>query len=266
MRSACFRADDAILNRVAAPHYVGGDQQLVIRRGGWQRGWELVRSDWPAGGLIASVDHLLAWSRFHLDGMAPDGTRLLSDESLERLHTPVVTANCVEDIALDWCVQRFDGVTTISHNGLTAGYCSTLLIMPQQRIAVVCLTHATNGTSVNDAVRRWAIARLAGVEVRDPVPETQIDVACTGEFLSPFARLTIAPGDAPGTVVVTGAPRNDVEGWKPPVEPPTTLAFFAPDHAVSLDAPVPFVMRIGFDDDGTASWVQWGSRLSPRIA
>ena len=267
MKSACFRADDAILNRVAAPHYVDGDRIIVIRGAGWQRGWELAPGDWPAGGLIASVDHLLAWSRFQLDGRAADGRRLLAEESLERLHAPVVTASCTEDVALDWSVRRVGDVTTISHHGLTAGYCSVLVIAPERGIAIVCLTHAVNGASVNDAVYRWAMHRLTGSEVRDPIPDPSLDVECAGEFLSPFARLTVARADAPGTIVVTSAPRDDVDGWKPPVEPPIRLAFFQPDHAVSLDAPGPtFVMRVGFADNGTAAWVSWGGRRSPRIA
>jgi CubicO group peptidase (beta-lactamase class C family) len=272
MKSACFSADDAITRRVAMPHFVDAEtgRTIVIRRAGWQPGWELLPLDWPAGGLIASVEQLLEWCRFQADGCTRDGTRLLSQESLERLHTPVVDADATESCGLDWFVRRFGDVTTVSHNGLTPGYCSTLVAIPTRGVGIVCLTHATNGAGLNDAVYRWAMQRVAGVDVRDPEPNpsTAPDIAaCDGNFLSSFARLSLAAGAMPGTFVVTGAERDDIEGWKPPPDPPTTFAFFAPDHAISIDAPGPqVVVRFGFGDDGTAEWLQWGGRRSPRIA
>jgi CubicO group peptidase (beta-lactamase class C family) len=85
MTTACFRADDAITHRVAALHLVVGGKAVVVRGAGWQPGWELGRVDWGAGGLIASLAHLLAWCRFQLSGAAADGTRVLSAESLARV-------------------------------------------------------------------------------------------------------------------------------------------------------------------------------------
>ena len=132
MTQACFRADDAITRRVALPHVVLGDESFVIRYAGWQPGWELAPIDWAAGGLIASVDHLLAWARFQCDGTALDGSRVLTSESLTRLHTPVVTADRTEDVGLDWFVARHGAVTSISHSGVTAGYCSRLVVVPDR--------------------------------------------------------------------------------------------------------------------------------------
>ena len=130
MKSACFRADDAITHRVAAPHLVIGEEAAVLRRAGWQPGWELSVVDHAAGGLLASVEHLLAWARFQWTGQAADGTQLLSTASLERLHTPVVNEDVNTDVALDWFVHTTDGVTTIEHGGLTVGYCSDLVVAP----------------------------------------------------------------------------------------------------------------------------------------
>jgi CubicO group peptidase (beta-lactamase class C family) len=272
MKSACFRADDAITHRVAAPHFVLGDTCAVLRRAGWQPGWQLSAVDWPAAGLVASVNHLLAWCRFQLSGASSDGARLLASESLTRLHTTVVTANLTEDVALDWSVRRHGAVTTIGHDGLTVGYCSELVIAPERGVAIVCLTHATNGVAVNDVVRRWALRQFADADVDDPEPDPSlmIDPAkIAGQFLSPFALLTVTAGDAPGTVTVSGAPRTDVggDGWRPPPEPPITFAFFASDHAVSLNAPGPMrIMRFNIGADRGADWVQWGGRRSPRVS
>ena len=74
MRTAGFRADAVITHKVAMPHLTLDDETFVLRAGGWQRGWELGPLDRAAGGLIASVDHLLRWCTFQLDGLADDGT------------------------------------------------------------------------------------------------------------------------------------------------------------------------------------------------
>lgn len=258
-----FTADEAITHRVAAPHLVIDSDVAVIRGGGWQRGWELARIDRAAGGLVTSVDGLLRWARFHLDG-----GDILSRESLDRMHRRAVSLDRWVDIGLDWFITRSDGGTAIDHGGLTVGYCSVLVLAPEKGVAVACLTHATNGAVVNQAVRRWALAEHAGIVERDPEPDPTIEVNTarfTGRFLYPFAQLTIAAGEQPNTLLVTSTRRDDVDGWKPPPDPPLTLAFVDERHVITLDAPGPQRWsQFGFDDDGRAAWLTWGSRRAVR--
>ena len=100
-----------------------------------------------------------------------------------------------------------------------------------------------------------------------PDPSIRPDpAALTGEFVSPFARLTLRPGHAPGTVVVASSQRDDVAGWQPPPEPDITFGFFAPDHAVAVDRDGPAaIMRLGTGPAGRTDWVMWGGRRSPRV-
>ena len=261
MATACFTADDAITHRVAAPHAVLDGTPVVLRGAGWQPGWELGPVDLAAGGLVASVGHLLAWARFQRTGEAADGTRLLSDAGLRRLHEPVVEADAVERIALDWHVRSPGGTTTIEHGGLIVGYCSILVVAPE--VAVVVLTHATNGGAVNQDVRRWAL-REAGIDETDPEPDPALEVdveALAGRYLYPFAALDVAPGDEPGTLRITPSRRDDVDGWRPPPDPPVTVAFFTDRDAVAVDAPGPVRRRVRFGD----GWVQYGGRRCPRV-
>lgn len=272
MAAATFTADEAITYSVMVPHVVLEDQAYVIRRAGWQPGWELGPIDRAAAGLIASVEHLLAWCRFQRTGTALDGTVILSPESLERLHTPVVTADLTEAVALDWSVRDLDGAGSIGHGGVTAGHVSDLVVVPERDFAFVGLTNATNGASVNQAVRRFALERFAGIDERDPDPDPSlvidVDRFC-GRYLYAFAALEVTPGPDPGTLTVTASPRDDTDGWKPPPDPPVTIAFFAPDQAVTLDAPGPAqVARFGGSDDrddGSMAWVLWSGRRAPRI-
>lgn len=258
-----FSADEVITHRVAAPHYVLGDSKGVLRGTGWQPGWELGPIDRAAGGLITSVSGLLSWAQFHLDG-----GDLLSRASLDRMHGSVVSLDRWIDIGLDWFIMCTDGGTAIDHGGLTVGYCSVLVLVPEQGVAAVCLTHATNGGAVNQAVRRWALERYAGIVERDPEPDPTIVVDTSrfeGRFLYPFAQLTISAGQKPNTLTVTSSQRDDVDGWKPPPDPPMTLAFVDERHAITLDAVGPQRWtQFGFDATGRAEWLTWGSRRAVR--
>jgi hypothetical protein len=86
-----------------------------------------------------------------------------------------------------------------------------------------------------------------------------------GRFLYPFAQLTISAGERPSTLRVTSSQRDDVDGWKPPPDPPMTLAFVDDRHAVTLDAPGPQRWsQFGFVDQGLAAWLTWESRRALR--
>ncbi len=268
--SAGFTADHAITYPVASPHVVIANRAYVIRGAGWQPGWELGPVDRPAGGLIASVEHLMTWCRFQETGTALDGSEILSRESLTRLHTPVVNANALEDIGLDWFVTPIDGVNSIGHGGVTAGYVSDLVIVPERRVACVSLTNATNGASVNEAVRRWALQRFAELDERDPEPDPSLTIdpdRFTGQYIHSFSRLNLTAGDTPGTLIVSATARDDIDGgWQPPLDPPYTIAFFSEDHAVSIDPPgPPRIVRFGFDGRAhQAAWLLWSGRRAPR--
>jgi CubicO group peptidase (beta-lactamase class C family) len=269
--SAGFTADHAITHSVAAPHWVNDDKALVIRGAGWQPGWELGPVDHAAAGLAASAEHLMTWARFQSTGTALDGSVVLTPESLQRLHTPVVNADRLEDIALDWHVRDLDGARSIEHGGVTAGYISNLLIVPERDFACAVLTNATNGSWVVEEVRRWALQRFAGITERDPEPDPELSVDVErfcGTYVHSFSMLTVTAGEDPGTIVVTASPRDDVpEGaWQPPVDPPFTCAFFADDHVVST-APAGPARVASFEaaEDGPASWIQWSGRRAPRV-
>ncbi len=262
MRTACVSADEAITRPVALPHLVVGDEAAVLRRAGWQPGWELSELDQPAGGLVASVEHLLRWGRFQLDGRADDGATVLDDAARARLHTPVVEADQVAGAGLDWEVRVVDGVTTVGHGGLTVGYSTSFVVVPEREVVVACCTHATNGAAVNQAVRRWLLEEVAGLVWRDPEPDPDavVDPAVLGRYLGSFGVLTVEATDAPGQVRVSSEVRDDL-GWpRIVVDPPATFALTGPSDAVSIGGPGPArLLRFG---DG---WLHLGGRRAPKL-
>ena len=136
-------------------------------------------------------------------------------------------------------------------------------------VVVAVATHATNGPSVNHAVRRWALERAAGVAERDlePDPGAGLELdRVVGTYSAGLGLFTVAPGPDEGTVVVTTAPHADVD-WQPPADAPFTLAPALADHLVGVDGPQPRrTVRVGLDGDGPADWVQLGLRRALRVA
>ena len=267
MDTAAFRADDVITHRVAAPHFVVGDTTMVLRGFGWQPGWELGAVDRAAGGLIASVDQLLSWCRFQLTGQSSEGEQLIAPESLDRLHTPVVRVDAIEEGALDWSVWRYAGGTAMGHGGLTVGYCSNLVVAKEHGVGVVTHTHAVNGAGVNQAVRRWALERCAGIIVRDPEPDPAVVIdpgVFAGEFIAPFARLTLSAGEQPNTITLTSSQRDRrrwLEATARCADDPRVLPSRPRRHARRVRPRR--VARFAFDADGRVDWLLWGGRRAP---
>lgn len=280
MGTAGFSADEVITRDVAAPHWVFDGTAYLLRGIGWQPGWELTPIDRAAGGLVASVAHLLEWCRFQWTGRDLDGVRILSDDSLARLRTPVgpeVTPGL--SVGLDWFVRHRKPpadddageratVTTIEHGGTTVGYVSELVVAPSENVGLVCLTNATNGAAVIESVRRRLLSELLGVVETDPVVDAEVDPdleRLIGTYEHSFATLTVTAGESPGTVVITPSAR-DIDGWQPPVTSPVTFGFYGSDDAVSVDQ-IPPVRTVRFDPDGdTARWLLWDQRRAPRTA
>ena len=136
---------------------------------------------WPSGGLWSTVGDLL---RF--------GERQL--EARSTLFEPRADALGAR-YALGWWVRtRADGSTVYDHEGSVAGYQSLLLLVPEQRIALVVLTNSWRGSGL---VRR-VVARL-GLLPGGRLPQR------SGEA---------PPGDVAGTYALDGTeavvePRGD---------------------------------------------------------
>ena len=76
--------------------------------------WAIPRGNGPAGGMVATARDQIAWARFHLgDGTAADGTRILSAESLKRMHEPTVAmpGSALGDyVGISWLLRDVGGV------------------------------------------------------------------------------------------------------------------------------------------------------------
>jgi len=268
MRASCFTADRAIFERVALPHWVlPGTDPVLLRRAGWQPGWELASIDHAAGGLVTNVLELLAWARCVLDG----GAGIVSPAHVDRLLEPVVDGDGGASIALDWDTWELDGVRLHAHGGLTAGYCSILVVIPARQAAFCCMVNATNGGDVHRKVRCRVLGELLEIDDRDPelLAEQPSDLAgYLGTYRHSNGPITVAlaPDGAAGPLLVTLEPHPPgTVAWQPPPPPPATVAFSAPDGVVIVDGPaVGAANTFGRGANGEVAWLRWNGRVAPR--
>src|SRR5215213_11505006 len=132
--------------------------------------WALPRSANPAGGLIASVNDMLRYARFHLGDGTADGRRVLSAESLRRMQTPLGPGGSVpglgeirlEAVGVSWMLWSRGGVRIVSHPGGTNGQQSTFSLVPEHGFAVTVLTNAQAGLLLGFEVTNWVLDRFLG--------------------------------------------------------------------------------------------------------
>ncbi|GAB6880029.1 serine hydrolase [Halorubrum gandharaense] len=207
-----FEAD----REAATPYYRDpddGEGEGTLTEGGFPFG---DRVDGP-GGLVASVNELARYVRFHLNGGELDGTRLVSEETLTEAHTAHATRQRFLDGAeqgygYGWMRQPFavgeghaDADTLVGHGGSVSVATAFLGWLEDAEIgvALACNTSADpHPMHVGPAV----LALATGNEPAETVPRYALDAkldAVVGEYdaVHSVARGTVER--AGGTLTLT---------------------------------------------------------------
>jgi CubicO group peptidase (beta-lactamase class C family) len=257
--------EEAILYRAAVGHEAGGARVQV---------WGLPRSVGPAGLITATAHDLLTFVRFHLDGgLAPDGKRLLSEESVAAMPEPRAAIPDISTpgsaIGLGWRVFCWDGHTVIGHDGDTVGQSAYLRVDARARIAVCLLTNSGQSTSLKRDMFTEVFGVLAGVSMPPlprPVTATELDLGRhAGRYERSSRRFDVSVRDGRLHLLLT--PTGEL----------ATLAASQPEDLILYPADtsgVNFVCRtydhepwvpVSFDQlaDGTP-YLFGGGRVTPR--
>jgi CubicO group peptidase (beta-lactamase class C family) len=265
MAESFFFAADCISRRVAVGHTVGETETTVARP------WALPRAVHPAGGVSSSVRDQLRYARFHLgDGTAPDGTRLLSAESLAAMQEGRTEAgSAFGSLGITWMMKTLDGVKTVRHGGTTNGQLSAFVLVPERNFALTVLTNANRGGQLHTAIVEWALRHYCGIAETPLTPRT-----LTAAELAPYAgrykaaltelELTVRGDELIAQVIPQGGfPKPESPAG--PTPPPTRLAIGADDAIIALDPPFKDA-RGEFlrDEHGALAWLRFGGRMARR--
>jgi hypothetical protein len=134
------------------------------------------------------------------------GVGLVKRETLLEMWRPQLTSD-TSGYGLGFQIGEFNGRRTIGHNGAVYGYSSSLLILPEEKLAAVVLCNEDIVIGRTQGIARRALSLLLtdGTNAEVPRPP-EFDVAdltaFTGEYesLSCWARLEVGPQGLVGTI------------------------------------------------------------------
>jgi len=265
LRQSFFFPRDVITHRFVVGHEVVDKQPRVARP------WAVGRAVHPAGGLVCTAGDLLRCARFHMgDGTAPDGTRLLSQESLELMQTPALPSTGIAMCGLSWSIMTVDGTKMIGHGGGTKGQVSYLRIVPSRNFAVVALTNSEEGDPLTYGIANLATKEYLGLALPEAVPldlPEQSLLPYAGRYDAAADTLEICLRDGGLVLQVTskgGFPTPDCPPLQSP--PPVRAALYAEDRLVVLEEPMKgdrgeFLRN----PDGRIAWLRLGGRVHARL-
>ncbi len=156
--------EEAIMHRAAVGHRERPreDEPVPV--------WGLPRSCGPAGLIVASAADVATFARMHLaDGLADDGTRLLSAAAAISMRQPLVkipgVATDVTEVGLSWRLSDWDGRRIYGHGGSTLGQNAYLNVDPQARVIACLLTNAADGRELYERVFSEVFESYGGARV-----------------------------------------------------------------------------------------------------
>ncbi len=277
LRRSTYFAAEAITQRVAAGHaaIARGSPDLHVARP-----WALPRAAHPICGLVASINDLLRYARYHLGHRASgspaikdvDPTGRLSpawDALLTQMHSPQAPAADGELMGLGWFIREIAGVRLLRHSGATNGQAAALWLSPAHAFALVVLTNAAHGGQLHQQAAVWALEHFLGLRQPPSVMLPKVasqPAGYTGRYSAQAADRVVSI--EAGSLTLQVFPK----GWFPtpnaPADeplPPVRLAFIGHDQVIALDGPLPGA-RATFlrDSAGEIVWLRMNGRLHRR--
>jgi CubicO group peptidase (beta-lactamase class C family) len=138
----------------------------------------------PAGAHWSTVLDMARYVITSLaEGVAPDGTRVVSAENLAETWQPQIAISAEASYGLGWVVDSYKGLTVIQHGGNTFGFTSELAFLPEAGVGISVLTNGRGTNLFNTAVRMRLLEMVYDQEAEYDV---QVD------FVDQYQRNTLA--------------------------------------------------------------------------
>ncbi|MFJ8469850.1 serine hydrolase domain-containing protein [Streptomyces swartbergensis] len=240
--------------------------------------WDLMpRSAGPYGRVIATAGDLARLARMHLaGGVAQDGTRILSEETVALMQRRVVDSPDKWSVSADgwglgWTLYDWNGIQGYGHDGASIGQYGYLRVVPSAGLAIALLTNGGGARELYAELYRELLAELAGVTMPDtfapPAEPPVVDFApLVGTYRREGVIITVTERDGAGRMVY-----EFVDGMKDFSEPleielvPVTERVFAGTGvgAAFSEGYMPVIFSELLDGTGC---VYIGMRCGPKVA
>jgi CubicO group peptidase (beta-lactamase class C family) len=251
--------------------------------------YSLVKSNAPAGAMLAMRPRdLLAFAAMHLNkGVAADGTRVLSEESVAAMQAVEVSLPPLGLMGDHWGLswELFDlegaesphGGTTprtprtprrvFGHDGGTIGQSAFLRIVPGADLAIALLTNGGNTIGLYFEIYGHLLRELAGIEIpAHPLPPAEpasIDASrFTGTYANSVGKSEITQ-DEDGRIWMTDTPLGELAALVGAPER-TELVYLTNDTLIPVEPKyglhLPQVF-VGDDGSGQALFIHTGRAM-----
>ncbi|MFJ4655665.1 serine hydrolase domain-containing protein [Nocardia sp. NPDC088792] len=163
-------------HHIAVGHTRDGDGKPEI-----VRPFTFSRGMGPAGStLCASAGDMVRFGGLFLrGGLAEDGTRILSEDTVRQMHTPQVDVPA-KLFADQWCLGPYrkvwDGVAVYGHSGTTPSASSTLQWLPEAGAAIATVVNVANrGYAFAETVIREVVRTALQIDApQRPQPDDSV--------------------------------------------------------------------------------------------
>jgi CubicO group peptidase (beta-lactamase class C family) len=152
MKTTTFDIATALAGNAAAPHDLDfGDRTVPA---GMDINYSIVPVR-PAGGMWTSARELAKYLQMELAlGKLPDGTRLVSKESLLERRRPQIRTGEDQAYGMGLWINTQYGIAIVSHGGSMFGYKSDMIFLPDHGVGAVILTNSDSGWNLAGLLRR----------------------------------------------------------------------------------------------------------------
>ncbi len=107
----------------------------------------------PAGAHWSTLEDMARYMITQLqEGVAPDGTRVVSAENLKETWKPQIAISNDVSYGLGWMVSSYKGQPVVSHAGNTFGFTSGFTFLPGRDLGVIVLTNGRATNLFNEGV------------------------------------------------------------------------------------------------------------------
>lgn len=214
LASVCTLPEDVLLHSSALGHVRAVANDVAISPAPVQGVdvWQLPRCVGPCGSVSASVKDVLAFASVFLrGGIAPNGTRLLSETATNAMTTLSVSLadQGSENVgwALGWQLPNWGANRAFGHSGATEGQRAYLVVFPELQKALCVLSNADSGSQmaaeIGDAVtRRWGIASRPKISLIEEHVDDGVLRGLLGTYERYGVTVHMIPGGKTGVQVV----------------------------------------------------------------
>lgn len=238
--------------------------------------WQLPRCTGSCGSVSCSIHDLLVFASLFLhDGVAPNGTRIVSAGAVRQMLTMQVSLadQGAGNLgwALGWQMPNWGTERAFGHGGATEGQRASIVLFPDRRMVIATLTNADAGTEMAAHIAT-CIARRVGiapkiepqlVPITDDVIPDNLKATICGVYERHGEHIEFRAGGPTGVLAIIDPDDDDGPNGVRLVLPlhRTTQGFYAvrrPDERG--------LTEIAFLDgvDGT-HYMASGHRVTPRV-